>query len=61
MLSLEECRALLGPDAPADDSVLAEQREEIYCLARLLVEIFLSNTPKTSLYPPKDPPDNAEI
>jgi len=54
MLSLEECRALLGPDAPDDDSVLARQREEIYCLARLLIEIFLSNTPKTSLYPPED-------
>jgi hypothetical protein len=54
MLSLEECRALLGPDAPADDSVLAEQREEVYTLARLLVEIFLSSTPKTSLYPPED-------
>jgi hypothetical protein len=60
MLSLEDCRALLGPDAPADDSQLAQQREEAYCLARLLVEIFLSNTPKTSLYPPQQPPENAE-
>jgi hypothetical protein len=54
MLSLEECRALLGPDAPADDSELAEQREEVYLLARLLLDIFLSNTPKASLYPPDD-------
>jgi hypothetical protein len=54
MLSLEACRALLGADAPTDDSELAEQREEVYLLARLLLEVFLSNAPKTSSDPPKD-------
>jgi hypothetical protein len=46
MLSLETCRKILGPDAPIDDRELAEQREEAYRLARLLIEVFLAQ--KTS-------------
>ncbi|HVR99055.1 MAG TPA: hypothetical protein VMW27_20720 [Thermoanaerobaculia bacterium] len=46
MLSLETCRKILGSDAPVDDHELAEQREEAYRLARLLIEVFLAQ--KTS-------------
>jgi hypothetical protein len=54
MLSLEDCRALLGPDAPDDESDLAEHREEAYRLARLLLEVFHGTDPKTSSKPPED-------
>ncbi len=40
MLSLEQCREILGPDAPADEHQLAERREDAYRLARLLIEIY---------------------
>jgi len=55
MLSLEECRAILGTDAPVDESELAEQREEVYRLARLLLEIFFSTAaPKLQPDPVRD-------
>ena len=43
MLSLEDCRKILGEDAPADDSQLEKQREAAYRLARLLMEIYSSD------------------
>ena len=43
MLSLEDCRKILGEDAPADDSQLEQQREAAYRLAHLLMEIYSSN------------------
>jgi len=42
MLSLEKCRELLGEEAPADERELEKWRDEAYCLARLLLEIYLS-------------------
>lgn len=40
MLSLEDCRKILGEDAPADESQLEKQRDDAYRLARLLMEIY---------------------
>lgn len=40
MLSLEECRELLGEEAPADERQLEEMRENAYRLARLLMELY---------------------
>ena len=40
MLSLDECRRLLGPDAPEDDRELAERRDYAYRLARLIAEMY---------------------
>jgi hypothetical protein len=42
MLSLEDCRKILGEDAPADDTQLEQQRDAAYRLARLLMEIYCS-------------------
>ena len=57
MLSLDECRKILGDDAPADDSQLEELCAEAYCLARLLFEILRDQgTPKNlPAGPPPDP------
>jgi hypothetical protein len=41
-LSLEACRQILGEDAPADERLLEKQRDDAYSLARLLLEIYLS-------------------
>ena len=40
MLSLEECREILGEEAPADERQLEELRENAYRLARLLMELY---------------------
>jgi hypothetical protein len=40
MLSLDDCRRILGPDAPDDDRELAERRDYAYRLARLLAEMY---------------------
>ena len=41
MLSLENCRSLLGNDSEGlDESDLELLREQFYCLARLSLEIF---------------------
>jgi len=44
MLSLEECRQILGDDAPADDRQLEEERDDAYRLARLILELYLAET-----------------
>lgn len=46
MLSLERCREILGPDAPADERELEQRRDQAYQLARLVMEIFQGQTPK---------------
>lgn len=48
MLSLDECRKILGPDAPDDERELAERREQAYRLARLLVEMYRSTQKRPS-------------
>jgi hypothetical protein len=57
MLSLEECRQILGDDAPADDRQLEEERADAYRLARLILELYRAETgnklPKTSTKHPK--------
>ena len=57
MLSLEECRQILGDDAPADDRQLEEERADAYRLARLLLELYRAETgtelPKRSTKCPK--------
>lgn len=57
MLSLEECRQILGEDAPAGERELEEQRADAYRLARLLLELYRAETgtelPKTSTKYPK--------
>jgi hypothetical protein len=49
MLSLEDCRKILGEDAPADESQLEKQRDDAYRLARLLMEIYRAE--KTRRHP----------
>ena len=56
-LSLEECRKILGEDAPADEHQLEEQRDHAYQLASLLLEIYLAEKAKTR---PAGLPDDAE-
>jgi hypothetical protein len=46
MLSLEECRQILGEDAPADERELEQQRIYAYRLARLLLEMYRTETGK---------------
>ena len=46
MLSLDKCREILGDEAPADERELEKWRDEAYCLARLLLEIYLSENGK---------------
>ena len=57
MLSLEECRQILGDDAPADDRQLEEERADAYRLARLILELYLAETgkklPKTPTKSPR--------
>jgi hypothetical protein len=57
MLSLEECRQILGDDAPADDRQLEEERADAYRLARLILELYQAETgnklPKLSPKRPK--------
>jgi hypothetical protein len=57
-LSLEECRKILGEDAPADEHQLEEQRDHAYRLASLLLEIYLAEKARTY---PADLPEDAEI
>jgi hypothetical protein len=52
MLSLEECREILGEEAPADERQLEELRENAYRLARLVIEICRDQ--KTSKNRPAD-------
>ena len=55
-LSLEECREILGEDAPADERQLEEQRDHAYRLASLLLEIYLAEKArKAPAGLPKDP------
>ena len=56
-LSLEECRKILGEDAPADEQQLEEQRDHAYQLASLLLEIYLAEKDKIR---PADLPNDAE-
>ncbi len=56
MLSLDECRKILGADAPADDRQLEEQRAEAYRLARLLLDILRGQGYPKNL-PAGPPPD----
>jgi hypothetical protein len=49
MLSLEDCRKILGEDAPADDSQLEQQREAAYRLANLLMEIYRADKPRSGM------------
>ena len=46
MLSLEDCRKILGEDAPVDESQLEKQRDDAYRLARLLMEIYRAEKDK---------------
>ncbi len=46
MLSLEDCRKILGEDAPADESQLEKQRDDAYRLARLLFEMYQAEKAK---------------
>jgi hypothetical protein len=39
MLSLDDCRQILGPDAPASDQDLEALRDRMYRLARLTVDM----------------------
>lgn len=59
MLSLDECRKLMGADAPDDDRVLEEQRAEAYRLARLLLEILRGQDIPKNL--PAGPPPDPEV
>jgi hypothetical protein len=52
MLSLDDCRRILGDDAPESDRDLAERRDDAYRLARILAEILKNSPP--------EPPENAE-
>lgn len=56
-LSLEECRKILGKDAPDDERQLEEQRDHAYQLASLLLEIYLAEKDRTR---PADLPEDAE-
>jgi hypothetical protein len=55
MLTLDDCRRLLGPDAPADDQALAERREDAYRLARLIAEMYEEIAHSKAADPPFDP------
>jgi hypothetical protein len=55
MLSLERCREILGPDAPADERELEQRRDEAYQLARLITEIFQGQVPRKASSAPEDP------
>jgi len=57
-LSLEECRKILGEDAPADERQLEEQRDQAYRLASLLLEIYLAEKARAG---PAGLPEDAEI
>lgn len=41
MLSLEECRKLLGPDCPEKDSDLELLRSSVFGFAEIVVDEFL--------------------
>ena len=58
MLSLEQCREILGEDAPLDESQLEARRDEAYRLAHLLIEIF--RTQKAAKRHPSGPPAEPE-
>jgi hypothetical protein len=49
MLSLEDCRKILGEDAPADDSQLEKQREAAYRLAHLLMDFYRTGKPRSGM------------
>jgi hypothetical protein len=49
MLSLEDCRKILGEDAPADDSQLEQQREAAYRLAHLLMDLYRAGKPQSGM------------
>jgi hypothetical protein len=55
MLSLEQCREILGADAPGDDRELEQRRDEAYQLARLVMEIFQGKTPRKASSALEDP------
>jgi hypothetical protein len=57
-LSLEECRKILGEDAPADERQLEEQRDHAYRLASLLLEIYLAEKARTC---PAGLPEDADM
>lgn len=54
MLSLDDCRRILGPDAPDDDQDLAERRDYAYRLARLIAEMYEEIARETVARPPAD-------
>jgi hypothetical protein len=63
MLSLEECREILGEEAPADERQLEELRENAYRLARLLMELYRDQKASKNGLPTKVgecPPDDVE-
>jgi len=43
LLSLAKCRAILGTDAPESDADLARLRDQLYGLARVVVEAIRAN------------------
>jgi hypothetical protein len=47
MLSLERCRDLLGDSAPASDADLADLRDELYGMARYVIESWERETQRS--------------
>jgi hypothetical protein len=38
VLTLEQCRRILGPDIGLDDEELADMRDQLYALARIAMD-----------------------
>ncbi len=53
MLSLMECRKILGSDCPESDTELEKLRDQFYPLARVVVEAHLEKPRKHTL--PREP------
>ncbi|MBD3223058.1 hypothetical protein GF314_17660 [bacterium] len=51
MLSIEECRLLLGPDVDLSDEEIEQLRDHLYSLADGIAELFQSHVPGTPTEP----------
>jgi hypothetical protein len=58
MLTLDDCRKILGDHAPADERTLEDQRAHAYRLASLLLELYRAG--KSNKMPETPPEDTVK-
>jgi hypothetical protein len=55
MLSLQECRKILGSSCTLSDSALEQYRDDLYAFADIAYEAIINNTqPSQSILPPQN-------